>query len=123
MLPCSEVHWKILPSVCRQLALCMENEKVPRARIAAALGTSQAAVSQYISGKRGAGKLPMRAEKECAVLAKKFAAGNVKASEMDVGISMIVVIAKGSTLGKRDPCAICMNSVVVNEPAVKSKKR
>ena len=108
MLPCSEVHWKILPSVCSQLALCMEKENVPRARIAAALGTSQAAVSQYISGKRGAGKLPARAGKECALLARKFASGKVKASEMDVGISMIVVIAKGSTLGKNDPCAICM---------------
>ena len=116
MLPCSEVHWKILPSVCRQLALCMENEDVSRARIADALGASQAAVSQYISGKRGAGKLPAAAKKECAVLAKKFASGKVKASGMDVGISMIVVIAKGSTLGKKDPCAICMT-------AAKGKKR
>ena len=110
MLPCSEVHWKILPSVCRQLALCMEKEDVPRAKIASALGTSEAAVSQYISGKRGAGKLPARAIKECAILAKKYAAGKVKASGMDVGISMIVVIAKGSTLGRNDPCAICMST-------------
>lgn len=110
MLPCSEVHWKILPSVCRQLALCMEKEGVPRAAIASALGTSQAAVSQYISGKRGAGKLPLLAVKECARLARKFADGKVAASDMDVGISMIVVIAKGSTLGKNDPCAICMSS-------------
>ena len=110
MLPCSEVHWKILPSVCSQLALCMEKENVPRVKIAAALGTSEAAVSQYISGKRGAGKLPASAKKECAALAKKFAMGKVKASDMDVGISMIVVIAKGSTLGKKDPCAICMTA-------------
>ena len=108
MLPCSEVHWKILPSVCSQLALCMEKENVPRAAIAAALGTSEAAISQYISGKRGAGKLPAAARKECAVLAKKFAYGKVKASGMDAGISMIVVIAKGSALGKKDPCVICM---------------
>ena len=123
MLPCSEVHWKILPSVCSQLALCMEKEEVPRAKIAAALGTSEAAVSQYISGKRGAGKLPVRAEKECAVLARKFASGKVKESEMDVGISMIVVIAKGSALGKRDPCAICMSSVAVKKTAATGKKR
>ncbi len=115
MLPCSEVHWKILPSVCSQLALCMEKEGVPRASIAAALGTSEAAISQYISGKRGAGKLPARAKKECCALAKKFAAGKVKARDMDVGISWILVIAKGSGLGKRDPCAICM--------ALKRKKR
>ena len=110
MLPCSEVHWKILPSVCSQLALCMERESVPRARIAAALGTSEAAVSQYISGKRGAGKLPARAKKECCALAKKFAAGKVKAGGMDVGISLILVTAKGSALGKRDPCMICMTA-------------
>ncbi len=123
MLPCSEVHWKILPSVCSQLALCMEKEKVPRASIAAALGTSEAAVSQYISGKRGAGKLPAAAKKECCALAKKFASGKVKASEMDVGISMIVVIAKGSTLGKNDPCAICMRIGKEKDTAVKGKKR
>ena len=110
MLPCSEVHWKILPAVCRQLALCMENEKVPRARIAAALGTTTAAVSQYISGKRGAAPLPVRAKKECLLLAKKYARGKVDASEMDVGISMIVVIAKGSRLGKNDPCVVCMGT-------------
>jgi predicted transcriptional regulator len=88
----------------------MEKENVPRTGIASALGTSEAAVSQYISGKRGAGKLPARAKKECALLAKKYASGKVKADEMDVGISMIVVIAKGSTLGKNDPCAICMTA-------------
>ncbi|MCX6771222.1 MAG: hypothetical protein NTX79_04160 [Candidatus Micrarchaeota archaeon] len=122
MLPCSEVHWKILPSVCRQLALCMEREGVGRARIASALGTSEAAVSQYISGKRGAGKLPARAERGCAALAKRFAAGKVKADEMDVGISMIVVIAKGSTLGRRDPCAICMGAEKGMRMAAKGKK-
>jgi len=122
MLPCSEVHWRILPSVCSQLALCMENESVPRARIAAALGTSQAAVSQYISGKRGAGKLPLRAEKECAALARKYASGKVKAGGMDVGISMIVVIAKGSALGKNDPCAICMGAGKGKRTAARGKK-
>ncbi|MFA5930224.1 MAG: hypothetical protein WC861_05050 [Candidatus Micrarchaeia archaeon] len=123
MLPCSEVHWKILPSVCSQLALCMEKEDVPRARIAAAIGASEAAVSQYISGKRGAGKLPARAERECALLAKRFAAGKVKASEMDVGISLILVIAKGSTLGKSDPCAICMGEEKGMKMAAKGKRR
>ena len=123
MLPCSEVHWKILPSVCSQLALCMEKEGVGRAKIASALGTSEAAVSQYISGKRGAGKLPAAAKKECCVLAKKFAAGKIKARDMDVGISMIVVIAKGSTLGKRDPCAICMATGKERKMAASRKKR
>jgi len=122
MLPCSEVHWKILPSVCSQLALCMEKEGVSRARIAGALGTSEAAVSQYISGKRGAGKLPLRAKKECTLLAKKFALGKVKADGMDVGISMIVVIAKGSTLGKNDPCAICMKAGKTRKVAANRKK-
>jgi len=123
MLPCSEVHWKILPSVCSQLALCMEKEKVPRASIASALGTSEAAVSQYISGKRGAGKLPAAAKRECCALAKKFALGKVKVDEMDVGISMIVVIAKGSTLGKNDPCAICMTAGKTRKMAASRKKR
>jgi len=101
----------------------MEREDVPRASIAAALGTSQAAVSQYISGKRGAGKLPARAKKECCALAKKFAAGKVKADEMDAGISMIVVIAKGSMLGRNDPCAICMGMGREKNRAVAGKGR
>jgi hypothetical protein len=36
---------------------------------------------------------------------------------MDVGISMIVVVAKGSTLGRKDPCMICMSA------AAKKRKR
>ena len=123
MLPCSEVHWKILPSVCSQLALCMEKENVPRAAIATVLGTSEAAISQYISGKRGAGKLSARAKKECCALAKKFADGKVKADQMDIGISMIVVIAKGSTLGKNDPCTICMRAGKTRKTAASRKKR
>ena len=58
MLPCKEVHWTILPSVSRELAVMLEKENVPRKRIASALGTTPAAVSQYISGKRGRKKLP-----------------------------------------------------------------
>lgn len=108
MLPCAEVHWKILPAVCRQIAVCMEREKIPRSKIASALGASQAAISQYLSGKRGgAVPLPASAVKKCEALAKRYACGKISQKEIDIGVSMIVVSVKKSRLGKNDPCAIC----------------
>jgi len=109
MLPCSEVHWKILPSVSRELAVMLEKEHVPRSRIASALGTSGAAVSQYISGKRGGEKLAPKAIVACGKLAKRIAAGKVTEEQMLVEMAKIIVLAKKSKLGKKDPCVICMS--------------
>ena len=108
MLPCSEVHWKILPAVSRELAVMLEKEKVPRNKIASALGTSGAAVSQYISGKRGGQKLAAKAVVACRKLAKKIAAGKATSGQIQLGMARIIVLAKKSKLGKNDPCAICM---------------
>ena len=109
MLPCGEVHWKILPAVSRELAVMLEKEHVPRSRIASALGTSGAAVSQYISGKRGGEKLPAKAVVACGKLAKKIATGKVSEEEMLVEMAKIIVLAKKSKLGMKDPCVICMS--------------
>jgi predicted transcriptional regulator len=112
MLPCSEVHWKILPSVLRVTAEEMEKGGMKKNEIARQLGLTSAAVSQYISGKRGAGKLSAAAKKECAALAIRIAEGKLKKGELDFEISKIVVIAKGSKLGKNDPCIICAGKKV-----------
>jgi len=109
-MPCSEVHWKILPAISRELALALEREEVPRSRIASALGATPAAVSQYISGKRGGRKLPKKAVRACKLLAKKIAAGRASPAQMQAETAKIVAIAKKSKLGKMDPCAICMGS-------------
>jgi predicted transcriptional regulator len=113
MLPCSVVHWRILPAVSRELAACLEKDGCTRAKIASVLGTSEAAVSQYISGKRGSGRLPKAARRACAILAKRIAKNSIEKGGIDVAISKIIVLAKGSKLGKNDPCAICMKKKVL----------
>ena len=108
MLPCGEVHWKILPAISRELALRLGKEGMPQNRIAALLGTTSAAVSQYKSGKRGTGtRLPKNALLACGALAKRIAGGKAAKQKIDVEISKIVVLAKNSKLGQRDPCMIC----------------
>lgn len=110
MLPCGEVHWKILPAISRELAGALEKEDVPRGKIAAALGTTPAAISQYMSGKRGGMKLSRDAKDACAVLAKKIANGKVRGEMVNSDIARILAVAKGTGLGKKDPCVICMSS-------------
>jgi len=109
MLPCGEVHWKILPAISRELAECLEKEKVTRTRIAQVIGTSPAAISQYISGKRGGMKLSKDAAGACRALARKIASGKLKDSSINTEIAKILSVAKGTGLGKNDPCIICMS--------------
>ena len=110
MMPCSEVHWKILPAICRELSVALEKEEVPRSSIAKALGATPAAVSQYINGKRGGEKLPKKAVDACRRLARKIALGKASERQMQAETAKIVAIAKKSKLGKNDPCMICMRS-------------
>ena len=108
MLPCKEVHWKILPAVSRELAVMLEKENVPRKRIASALGTTPAAVSQYISGKRGGKKLDAKAVAACKKLARRIATGKAADKQVPLEMARIIALAKKSKLGKNDPCIICM---------------
>jgi len=108
MLPCSEVHWKILPAVSREIALCLEKAEVPQSRIAAALGTTPSAVSQYLKGKRGGMKLEKDVKEACKSLAEKIAAGEVSGQSLNLEIARIIAIAKKTKLGENDPCVICM---------------
>ena len=107
MLSCSEVHWKILPAVSRELALCLEKAGVGRAAIASALGTTPAAVSQYISGKRGGAKINAAAKRACCSLAKKMAGGRVGGKKLNLEVARILAIAKKTGLGDSDPCVVC----------------
>ena len=102
------MHWKILPAIYKGLASSMDKEHVPRTSIAKALGTTQAAISQYIGGKRGGMKLGKQAQEACRKLARKIADGKIKGAKMDLEIAKIVVIAKKSALGEDDPCMVCM---------------
>lgn len=110
MLPCKEVHWKILPAISRELAIMLEAENVPRKKIAVALGSTPAAISQYISGKRGGEKLAPKATVACRKLAKRIARGKAGGGEIQLEMAKIIALAKRSKLGKNDPCIICMGS-------------
>lgn len=107
MMPCGEVHWKILPAVSREIAVCLEKEGVERSKIAFALGTSTAAVSQYISGKRGGMRLGKKTSDACKVLAGKIASGKVKGGKTNLEIARVIAIAKKTNLGDSDPCVVC----------------
>ena len=109
MLPCADVHWKLLPAISREIAVGMGKAGVPQNKIASSLGTTSPAVSQYLSGKRGGGKLGTATKEACGLLAKKIASGRVKGERINSELAKIIVIAKGSKLGKGDPCAICMS--------------
>ena len=109
MLPCSEVHWRILPAISRELAASLEKEKMARGKIAFALGTTPAAITQYLSGKRGGAKLDRKAVAACRRLARRIAGGNASRRLVHFEMAKIVAIAKKSKLGKNDPCIICMS--------------
>jgi predicted transcriptional regulator len=107
MLPCSEVHWRILPAISREIAFCLAKERMPKVKIAAALGTTPAAISQYLKGKRGKTRIGRETREACSLLAKRIAAGKLRGAKLDAEVAKVVALAKGSGLGKKDPCVIC----------------
>lgn len=110
MLPCADVHWKLLPAICRELALDMGKAGMPQNTIAKALGTTSAAISQYVSGKRGGQKLDAKTLLACRKVARQIAKGELDKDALDFAVAKILVIAKRSKLGDKDPCVVCMGS-------------
>jgi predicted transcriptional regulator len=52
--PCEIILWYILPWVRREIALSLINDhELTQAEVARRLGLTEAAISQYLSGKRG----------------------------------------------------------------------
>ena len=57
-LPCELIIWYILPSIRKEVAKCLIKEHgFTQAKVARKLGISEAAVSQYLSAKRGQTKI------------------------------------------------------------------
>ncbi|MEM4554352.1 MAG: hypothetical protein QXT25_00685 [Candidatus Anstonellaceae archaeon] len=108
MLPCSEVHWKILPAISRHLAVAMEREGICRSEIARLLGTTEAAISQYINGKRGTARIPLAAKQACVRLASRIAKGKTRQSAIDFELAKIVALAKKEKRGSKNPCLLCV---------------
>ena len=52
--PCEQYKWTILPSIRRELAICLiEKFNLTQAETARKLDLSRSAISQYLNGKRG----------------------------------------------------------------------
>lgn len=78
--PCEEIVWHILPAIRRELASNLINQhKLTQKEAAEKLGLSEAAVSRYISRKRGGLEiLNDKIQKEIEKSAKQILKGNKK---------------------------------------------
>lgn len=57
-IPCEIIVWQVLPVIRREFAKSMiENHKLTQKKTAEKLGLTEAAVSRYISGKRGTSEI------------------------------------------------------------------
>jgi predicted transcriptional regulator len=53
-IPCEIIVWQVLPVIRREFARNMiENHKFTQKKVAQKMGLTEAAVSRYVSGKRG----------------------------------------------------------------------
>ncbi len=76
MDPCNVLFWRILPAVRRELArILVEERGFSRRAAAKVLGVTPAALSQYLSGKRG-GPVPE--------WVRDYLRGRVDAGDLDV---------------------------------------
>jgi len=55
---CETIFWQIIPAIRREVAKTLVESGVKRADVAKRLGVSQAALTQYLRGKRGKKDLP-----------------------------------------------------------------
>lgn len=78
--PCEQIVWNLLPAIRRELAINLIKEhKMTQKEAAEKLGLSEAAVSRYISGKRGGlDILNHKIQKEIEKSTKKIIKGDEK---------------------------------------------
>ncbi len=113
--PCEIVVQRILPAIRAELAKIMLDEGLPQQQVANRLGLSKAAVSQYVSAKRGKDlSFSSDTEKQIRELAKNLA-GDMKAND---AVSSLCAVCKGiqssgwlckEHIKKNDACTYCLN--------------
>jgi len=92
--PCIAAVWYLIPAVSASLAKKLAKEGLSQSQIAAKLGITRAAVSQYISGKRGIElKLGHKSKKALEKLAKKLAAAKSDSGDAELSLSMCGICA------------------------------
>ena len=83
ILPEVEV-WYGLPALRCQLAIALKARGLAQRLIAERLGLAESAVSQYLSGKRGASTLPESFQKEVLLSAERVAEGDVNVTNKEL---------------------------------------
>ena len=75
--PCEIFVWYVLPGIRRELALSMiENHDLSQVKVAKMLGITEAAVSQYVSRKRGNIDLEPEIKAELCISAERIILGD-----------------------------------------------
>ena len=93
--PCELVVWYLLPAIRSELVKALKKEKVMQKDTAQYLGTSPAAVSLYLSGKRGRGmELPEEITSKIQELAKRIITENMTSFEIMKGLCPICIEAR-----------------------------
>ena len=115
-LPCEIIVWYLLPSIRGELAKELSRQGLRQKDIAARLGITQPAVSQYLKDKRGKElKLSEEALARVHALAKKMV-DKVDESVVRTEVCIICAIAKESNLlcdlhrsleKVPDDCSVC----------------
>ncbi len=112
--PCEIVVQKVLPAIRSELARIMLEEGLPQQQVANRLGLTKAAVSQYVSAKRGGDiSFPTDIEEKINELAKSLA-GNLSAND---AVTNLCAVCKGIQSSgwlckehqqKKDECTYCL---------------
>ena len=114
--PCIAAVWYLIPAVSASLAKQLAKEGLSQSEIASKLGITRAAVSQYISGKRGTElKLGRKSKKALDALAKKLAASKADDAGLSLAMCEICAIARKEKVlcglhrksGADKACKIC----------------
>ncbi|MEW6328732.1 MAG: transcriptional regulator [Candidatus Micrarchaeota archaeon] len=117
--PCQVVYWYLLPAMSSALSRELVKLGMPQKKIALALGLTPAAVSQYLSRKRGKGiKLDKKTRAEITKLAKKIARKKMDECDVMYEVCGICAIARRSRslckmhkeMTNPRECYICMDT-------------
>lgn len=113
--PCEIVVQRVLPAIRAELARIMLEEGLPQQQVANRLGLSKAAVSQYVSAKRGKDiSFPAEIEEKINELAKSLI-GDMTPND---AVSNLCAVCKGIQSSgwlckehqqKNDACTYCLN--------------
>jgi uncharacterized protein len=113
--PCELVVWKILPAIKARLARQLKDKGMKQKDIAKILDSTEAAISQYLSGKRAADfKIPKEVAGSLDIVSEEISKGSNQ-KVLQFGICQICkeirtkgLACKDCETSKTDDCTLCM---------------